>query len=132
MFDLLHEMSGAMETGVSPAVAIWMNWMGLIFFASILFVWKHKAARAAFAVMLLTLPFALLIYSLGASIHLIGIAHLILWAPLAYYLFTSEIRTSTFNVKSAFGIWLVLLTGTILISLIFDVRDIYLVLMGHK
>lgn len=132
MFDQFQEMQQAIEMGSSPAVQLWINWMGIVFMASILFVWKHKSARMALGAMLLTLPLAFFIYNMSGSIHLIGIAHMVFWGPLTYYLISHEIRTPAFNIKSTYNIWLVLLTATIIISLIFDVRDTYLVLMGQK
>lgn len=75
---------------------------------------------------------AMCVYHFSGSIHLLGIAHLIIWLPLFYYLVKFEILHEDFKYASAYGVWLSLLMATIVISLVFDVRDIALVAMGHK
>ncbi len=128
----MQEMELAILAATSPSVQIWMNWMLIIFLLSILFVWKYKPARAVLAAFVLTVPIALMVFNLWSSAHLIGIAHLLLWVPLAYYLFSKEFKNPQFNVKSFYGVWLVLLMATIAISVVFDIRDIVLVLLGEK
>jgi len=128
----MEEMELAINAATTPAVQIWMNWMILVFIVSIVFVWKYKAARIVLAAFILTLPIAMLIFNLSKSVHLIGIAHLIIWGPLAFYLIKYEIKSPPFNFKSVYGVWVILLLGTIAISLVFDVRDIILVMLGEK
>lgn len=131
MFEQFQVMAAAIEAGSSPVVSLWINWMMVIFFASLLFVWKHPAARYALIVILLTLPAAVVLYTMSGKIHLIGLAHIIFWTPLFYYLLTREIRGSNFNLRTPFGAWVALLTATIFISLIFDVRDTLRVLIEY-
>ncbi len=128
----MEEMELAINAATTPAVQLWMNWMIFIFIISIVFVWKYKAARIVLAAFILTLPMAMLIFNLSKSVHLIGIAHLILWGPLAFYLIKYEIKIPSFNFKSVYGVWVMLLLGTIVISLVFDARDIILVMLGEK
>lgn len=132
MIELFQEMSRALESETSDVVSLWMNWMGLIFVLSILFVWRHVGARLALGAMLLTMPSALAIYAMTGSVHLIGIAHLLFWTPVAFYIITREMRGQAFKLVSPYGIWAALLVATIIISLVFDVRDIFLVLTGVK
>lgn len=138
MIEDFNALDAAMQLGTSNAVKMWINWMGIIFLSSLFFVWKRKPARYVLLAMLLTLPLGFLVWKLSNSIHLIGIAHLILWLPLLIYLYKVEYSKSTSSaarpdrLKSSYYIWLSLLILTIVISLIFDVRDIALVLMGQK
>jgi len=85
-------MELAINEVTSPAVQIWINWMMIIFFTAIIFVWKFKAARIVLASFILTLPIAMLIFNLAHSAHLIGIAHIIVWGPLAFYLVKIELK----------------------------------------
>ena len=128
----MQEMMNAIEASSTPAVTMWINWMMVVFLLSIVFVWKHKPARLVLVAIILTGPLGFLVWSLTGKVHLIGIAHLLLWAPLAIYLYLRVISLEEFKIKSAYGVWVCLLMTTILISLIFDVRDIFLVLSGAK
>lgn len=128
----MQEMLNAIEAGSTPAVALWINWMGLVFILSILFVWKYKPARFVLAAILLTGPLGYLIWALTDKIHLIGISHLLIWTPLLVYLYLKEIKSPEFKVQSVYGIWILLLSATIVVSLVFDVRDVFLVLTGAK
>ena len=130
MTELMDAMMTQMET-VPKAVQYWMNWMLIIFFASLAFVYKYKAARYVLGAFLLTIPIGFLLFHLTGNIHLLGIAHVFVWAPLLAFLYKSEFKSGAVNLKSVYGIWLQLLSATIVISLLFDIRDIVLVLMGH-
>ena len=128
----MHDMMTAIEASSTPIVALWINWMVLIFLLSIIFVWRHKTARYVLLAIILTGPIGYLVWSLTGKVHLIGIAHLIVWFPMAVYLYFNEFKQENFKWKSVYGVWLILLVTTIIISLVFDVRDIALVLMGQK
>ena len=114
--------------------------MGLVLAMSILFMWKFKPARMVFATMLGTMAGAIIVWLTTQNVHLIGIVHLVLWLPLAIYLWRSVLsrrgkdalaeKSTIFN--HAFFFWVCLLFATIVISLLFDVRDIYLVMIGAK
>lgn len=116
----------------NPLVGYWLNWMGFIMFASVIFVWKHVPARFVLGVFILLIPVGLLIFSLSGSAHLIGIGHLIFWTPLAYYLYNKVITKEEFKTKTFYGVWVWLVLITIGISLVFDVRDVILVSLGQK
>ena len=127
----MSQMNAQMEV-LPQWVQYWMNWMMLIFAASLIFVWKKKAARFALLAFLLTMPVGMVVFFLSGTVHLLGISHLILWAPLLYYLFKVETQRECFAFKSFYGVWVALLMLTIAISLIFDLRDLILVMMGSK
>lgn len=131
MEALMTEMNTQMEA-LPMLVQYWMNWMMLIFVASIAFVWKKPGARFTLLAFILTMPIGMLIFYFSRNVDLLGIAHLILWAPLFYYLYKFEMKREGFTFKSAYGVWTALLMATIAISLVFDIRDIILVIMGHK
>ncbi len=128
----MEEMEAAINAVSSPTLKIWLNWMMIVFLSSIFFVWKHKTAWLILAAFLLTLPLALFIFGRTQSVHLIGLAHIVLWIPLAIFLYLSELKSKPSQLKTPYGIYLVLLLATITISLFFDIRDAILILLvGH-
>lgn len=136
-FDAINSM---MQSETSQATKIWMNWMMIMFLSSLLFVFKFKPARWAVATILGTFVLAAIVWTLTQNVHLFAIPHLILWTPLAIYLWKSTLsptaRAKTYPPQSLYAkahlLWAALLFTTILISLVFDVRDVYLVMTGGK
>lgn len=114
------------------AVNMWMNWMALVFMASLVFVKNHKGARYALAAFALTLPIAFLTFYLTRNVHLFSVPHFLVWIPLLVYFCMKEDLLKKPYFKDAYSIWLVLVSVTISVSLIFDVRDVYLVITGAK
>ncbi len=131
MEEIFNTMNTQMSQLPNP-VQIWMNWMMLIFLSSILFVWKNRTARWVLASILLSMPMALLVYSLTNTVHLLGIVHIVLWLPLLILIYRIDFKTESFKKFSPYGTWIILLATTIVISLIFDFRDIFLVSIGQK
>jgi len=132
----MQELNAAMQAGTTQAVQYWMSWMVLVFLVSIFFVWKYKTARLTMLAMVLTVPIVLITWKLTKNVHLFGIAHLLVWTPLAVYIYMKEFKAVggafASGLKSPYTLWLGLLFTTIVISLVFDVRDIALVLIGQK
>ncbi len=128
----MEEMSAAVNAAISPTVKLWTNWMFVIFVTSVLFTWQHVSARFILAAFVLTLPIAVFIFQQTQQVHLLGISHLIVWAPLLIYLITFEFIKKQTRPNTPYGVYLVLLVATIAISLVFDVRDIFLVMTGQR
>ena len=130
MFEEMNTQTSALPQWVQ----VWMNWMSLVLLSSVFFVKNHKEARWVLAATLFTFPVALVIFHFKPSIHLFGIAHLLLWLPLCTYLLrrwkcSGEAKYQTLN---PFRVWITLALLTMAISLIFDVRDLYLIAVGLK
>lgn len=130
--NAVEEMEIAINATTSDTVKMWMNWMGLIFLSSLFFAYKHISARYIFLCIVLTAILAILIFNITKSPHLVGASHIILWLPLAIYLLKVEVIGKLENLKSAYGVYLILLLTTIVISLYFDIRDTTLILLGMK
>ena len=136
-FDALMNM---MQAETTQNVKYWMRWMIFIFLASLLFFTRFKTARWATAAIVATMILAVLTWLITKNVHLFGIPHLIVWTPLAFYLWKTALspaaRANAPSPLSLYGkahlIWAALLFITILISLPFDLRDIYLVAIGAK
>ena len=131
MNELMNQLNEQMLV-LPQWVQYWMNWMMFIFLVSVVFVWKFNAARYVFAAFILTMPVGLLVFYFTHNAHLLGITHLILWAPLLFGLLKYEIKRDDFSFASLYGIWLGLLMLTISISLVFDLRDIAMIALGYK
>jgi hypothetical protein len=131
MSEMLNQLNEQMSV-LPQWVQYWMNWMMFIFVLSIVFVWKFKAARYVLLTFVLTMPVGMLIFYLTNNAHLLGITHLILWAPLLIGLMKFEIKREDFQFLSIYGTWLSMLMLTVIISLVFDVRDIAMVALGSK
>ena len=133
-------ISNMMQEETSQTVKYWMRWMMFIFFTSIAFAPKFKTARWATLAIPATMAFAVLTWMITKNVHLFGIPHLIVWTPLAIYLWKAGLSpTARANMAAPVGlyskahkVWAILLFITILISLPLDVRDIYLVATGVK
>ena len=128
----MEEMETAINAATSDITKIWMDWMMIIFLSSLIFVYKHLSARFIFASLILSLPIAIWIFETTKSPHLIGIAHIVVWLPLSIYLVKTEIIGKTERLKSPYGIYLILLLSTIVISLFFDIRDAILIALEMK
>lgn len=128
----MKAMQQAIDAATTPAVQMWMNWMLIIFAASLLFVWKYPPARLALGAFVLSALAGIVIFNLTGEPYLLGISHILFWAPLAYYLYKQVVRNNEFRIRSLYGVWVILLLITIVVSLVFDVRDIALVLLGMK
>ncbi len=135
----------ALTTQTSPAVQLWMGWMALVFLMALIFVRNHIQAQRTVLAMIGTIGGAYIIWFASENVHLFGIIHILIWGPLAVYLWISMLskkarrhdgdpdisRYRTVKYK-AFFYWVCLLFGTIVVSLIFDLRDIILVMADQK
>ena len=109
-------------------VQVWMRWLNIIFLLSVLFIKNHSVARWTLAAYIACFPVGVPIYYFTRDINLLGVTHLLFWAPLLVYILKKELNNSQLNPKSPYGIWVVLLSLTILVSLVLDVREIYFVM----
>jgi len=131
MTEIFNSMNTQMAI-LPNLVQIWMNWMMFIFLSSIFFVWKYKTARGVLVSFFLTMLLGIFVYYLTNTVHLLGIPHIIIWLPLLIFLYRLDFKSESFKKASPYGVWVILLATTIVVSLIFDVRDIFLVSIGSK
>lgn len=129
--DFMTEMQAQLAE-LRPAVQWWMNWMLLIFLVAAVFAWKRKGARWTLAAFVASALLGPVVFMIWGTVHLLGIVHFLLWLPLLVYLVRHDIKDPQFEPASPYGAWVLLLCATIVISLLFDARDIALVAMGQK
>ena len=128
----MQEMMQAIQADTTPSVQLWMNWMSLMFMLSLVFVWKKVGARFVLAAVVLGLICAVVIFKLTGDPWLLGISHILFWMPLLWILYRVDISKPGFSWKTPYGVWLAVLMVTIVVSLVFDFRDVAMVLLGKR
>ena len=141
----MNSVTTAMMMQTSPAVQLWMGWMVFIFLCAIFFTRNHPQANRTLLAVIATVAGAYIIWTMTLNIHLFGLVHIFVWGPLAIYLWNSVLSKTArrhdgdpnigqyYTVKyKMFFYWVCLLFATIIISLVFDIRDILLVMTGTK
>jgi len=132
--SMMTEINTQMSA-LSTPVQIWVNWMMLVLLLSVFFIRKHRPARFVFLAFLITMPAAMAIFYFAHNVHLFALAHIMVWTPLLVYLIRirkSEGLKRLIKIRGPYELWQTLLMSTLFISLIFDVRDVFLVLIGEK
>lgn len=141
----MDDFTNAMMMQTTPLVQLWMGWMVTVFLAALLFIRNHKQAKYTLLALIGTAFGGYILWTMTKNIHLLGIVHIIIWGPLAIYLWQSILSKrarrhdgapdmaiyQTLKFKTFFY-WVCLLFITLTISLIFDLRDIVLVMTGQK
>ena len=103
-------------------VQLWMNWMILVLgVGAIVFSIFKVEARWLLLAMLLTVPATMMMGVYVGWNGLWGLTHILLWPPVVINMAR---RLSLIEVRSVYGAWYVLALGTMVISLIFDIKDV--------
>ena len=100
-------------------VVIWVAMLLAVNIASLLF-WDEYVAKIIFATFLISATAMMLMFSMVGYQRVLGLAH-ILWIPLLYFVIR-EIPLA----EGSYQAYLVLLAACNSISLVFDVRDVWL------
>ena len=99
-------------------LSVWVMLLAIVNVASIGF-WSEPLAKIIFATFMLSAMFMMGLYSRFGFEKILGMGH-ILWIPLLVYLLM-EIPTA----REAFKTYLIILTNFIVISLVFDITDVW-------
>ncbi len=114
-------------------VNMWLRFMGVVYFAGLLFIFRHWGARFAVGMMLfLNVPASAVITDVTGNIDWIAAVHLVLWPPVLYYLLTRDVFGPNAKPLSPYGIWAIAMSATMAISLAFDVWDTIRLILGTK
>lgn len=125
----MKNLPQAVQSQISTPVMIWANFMGLVLVAgSAIFMFSHGAALLVFAATMAAFVIAFALYQFRPNIYVIGIPQLFLWTPLVAYLYRTEFAGGAADFSQWFAIWLGVALATMVISILFDVRDLYLVI----
>ena len=103
-------------------VQLWMNWMVVcLFLGSLVFaIFKTEARWLLLANLILIVATMALGMTIGWN-GLWGSTHLVIWTPVVVYFIR---RWPMIEKRSLYGVWFVLALATMIISLIFDAKDV--------
>ena len=126
--DILHQFSADMRAGPTW-ILYWVGFMALVFALSIPFALTRKEARwIAVSTLLLAPALMLALYAHFGYQRILGLGHIIGWAPGLYYAFKHK---QDWQVKQTLaGKYLVLVIATMLVSLAFDFTDVVRFMLG--
>lgn len=99
-------------------VVVWVGYLMMINMASLLF-WEIELSRIIFFTFLASSMLMMTLYSFFGFKKILGLGH-ILWLPLLFYIFSNLLIAT-----GVFYSYLLVLSISILISLFFDVIDVY-------
>ena len=105
----------------APGVRVWLMWLMAVNAASLLFL-RRVEARWVFAAWLANIASMIVLLRLYGGGHHMSLPHVVLWTPLLAWLGTRARRVA--SGPRAFAVWMVLLAGSITISLALDYLNV--------
>ena len=127
----LQEASASQDAYVAALpvwVQYWMYWMMAVLFAApLVFAFWRVEARWLVLAMIATIISTM---ALGMTVgwnKLWGVTHLVFWTPVALLFIR---RWGQIDKKSVYGVWFVAALATMIVSLVFDAKDLAEYLMG--
>ncbi|MBX3496360.1 MAG: hypothetical protein KF769_08975 [Parvibaculum sp.] len=109
-------------------VQLWMYWMlAVLGVGSLVFSFFRSEARWLLLSFVVTIVATM---ALGMTVgwnKLWGVTHLVFWTPVVVYYIK---RWPQIEKKSVFGVWFVAALATMIVSLVFDAKDLVEYLMG--
>lgn len=125
----MNNLPKAVQSQISKPVMIWANFMGLVLVAgSAIFMFSHSAALLIFIATMAAFAISFVLFQIRPNIYVIGIPQIILWGPLLVYLYRIEFAGGGADFSQWFTVWLGVASATMIISILFDLRDLYLVI----
>jgi len=127
--EIVEAFSAEMRAG-PQWVLLWVNFMGLVIMLAIPFAFVRVEARWTIVVMALNVVFMMWLYSRFGYQRILGLPHVLLWTPLAIYLWR---RRDQWRVRQTLsGKWIVALFTIMVVSLVMDYADVARYLMGER
>lgn len=106
-------------------ISIWVVFLMIINVASILF-WNELLAKVIFVIFMFSAIFMMGLYSRFGFEKILGMGH-ILWIPLLVYVLMEVQATN-----DAFKNYLIILSVTLVVSLVFDIVDVWKYFTSRK
>ncbi len=123
----MKQMMQAVQAETTPLVRIWLNFMTLVLVVGgAVFMFAHTSALLVFLSAIASLLVAILLFAKFQNIYVLGATHIPLWGPLVVYFLAVQFSGGV-DVTQPFELWLATATLVMIVSLVFDVRDLYLV-----
>jgi len=109
-------------------VQYWMMWLMLVLgLGALVFSFVRAEARWLLLAMVAALVSTMALGMVVGWNKLWGVTHLVFWTPVVIYYIR---RWPAVEKKSVFGVWFVLALATMIVSLVFDAKDVVEYLMG--
>lgn len=118
----------AVRAEAPPLVMVWPNFMTLVLVVGgALFTPNHTTALLVFLSATVSLVVAIILYDKFRNIYVVGVTHIPLWGPLVTYIIVTEFVGGRADFSQPYMIRVATAPLVMIMSLIFDVRDLYLV-----
>ena len=128
----MKRMLEAVQAETTPAVRAWLNFMTLVLVVGgAVFMFSHTTALMVFLSAIASLVAAIFLFGLFQNIYVLGATHIPLWGPLVAYILATEFAGGA-DFTQPYIVWLATASLVMVISLIFDLRDLYLVLTAGR
>ena len=128
----MKQMMQAVQAETTPLVQAWLNFMTLVLVVGGgVFMFSHTTALLVFLSAIASLIAAIFLFGRFKNIYVLGVTHIPLWGPLVAYIFATEFAGGA-DFSQIYTIWLAVASLVMVTSLIFDVRDLYLVLTSGR
>ncbi|MCF6320561.1 MAG: hypothetical protein L3J32_02190 [Rhizobiaceae bacterium] len=125
MIDMIQAFMAAMEQ--QPMwVQIWVNFLGTVNVAAILFVFKSKLPWIILGAIVFSLLTISWLHNEYGFVRLLGLPHIIVWTPMLWYFWKVVPKLEASLLKK----YLYLLMGTNFISLVIDYIDVARYFLG--
>ncbi len=125
MFEMIQEFMAAMER--QPMwVQIWVNFLGAVNVAAILFVFKSRLSWIILGAIIFSLITISWLHSEYGYVRLLGLPHIIVWTPMLLYFWKVVPKFEPSLLKK----YLYLVMGTNFISLVIDYVDVARYFLG--
>ncbi len=124
----MKQMMQAVQAETTPLVRAWLNFMTLVLVVGgAVFMFNHTSALLVFLSAIASLVAAIFLFRKFQNIYVLGATHIPLWGPLVGYILITHFKGGD-DFSQPYTIWLATAALVMLVSLVFDIRDVYLVL----
>ena len=128
----MKQMMQAVKAETPAWVGVWLNFMTLVLVGgSAVFMFSHTLALLVFLSAIASLVAAIFLYQRFRNIYVLGVTHIPLWGPLVAYILATSFRGNA-DFSEPYTIWLATATLVMSVSLVFDVRDLFLVMTAGR
>ena len=128
----MKRMMQAVQAQTTPLVRAWLNFMPLVLVVGGgVFMFSHTTALLVFLSAIASLVGAIFLFGKFQNIYVLGAAHIPLWAPLVAYIVATEFAPGA-DFSEPYTLWLTAASLVMVVSLVFDVRDLHLVLSAGR
>lgn len=124
----MKNLPKAVDAQISKPVKIWVNYMAIVLLVgSLVFMFSHMTAFIIFIAIVASGLSAFALFQFYPNIYVVGMPQIVLWSPLLPYIYAKEFADGVAGFSEPFIIWLTIASLTMIISILFDIRDVYLV-----